>query len=216
MILRRAAVLAQSGQLFNDISISMQRLLLGCLLGGLPAIVLGIVMGLSRLARASIEPLVLATYPLPKSALLPLILLVFGFGEFSKVLMVGLGVFYPVIINTTTGVLQIQRIYLDVGRNFDASRFQIFYTIALPGALPSILAGIKLGVGLGIILIAIAEMIGAQSGVGYMIWNAWQTMDIDTMYVGLLTIGVIGFVISYLLNEIETWLIPLKRASLEH
>jgi NitT/TauT family transport system permease protein len=125
--------------------------------------------------------------------------------------MVALGVFYPVIINTMTGVLQIPRIYLDVGKNFNASRWQMFYTIALPGALPSILAGIKLGIGLGLILIAIAEMVGAQSGIGYMIWNAWQTLSIETMYVGLLTIAVIGFVLSFILDELELLLLPTRR-----
>jgi NitT/TauT family transport system permease protein len=87
----------------------------------------------------------------------------------------------------------------------------MFYTIALPGALPSILAGIKLGIGLGLILIAIAEMVGAQSGIGYMIWNAWQTLSIETMYVGLLTIAVIGFVLSFILDELELLLLPTRR-----
>ena len=108
------------------------------------------------------------------------------------------------------GVLQIDRIYLDVGRNFGASRWQMFWTVALPGALPSLFAGVKLGLGMGLVLIAIAEMIGAQSGLGYMIWNAWQTLSVETMYVGLLTIAVIGFALSVLLDEVERWMLPWK------
>ena len=210
-IAQQCVVLSQDGELWTNIWVSMQRLFWGCLLGMVPGIVLGIIMGLSRPVRAGIAPLVSATYPLPKSAILPLVLLIFGLGEASKVVMVALGVFYPVIINTMAGVLQIQAIYLDVGRNFEASRWQVFYTIALPGALPSIMAGIKLGIGLGLILIAIAEMVGAQSGIGYMIWNAWQTLSIETMYVGLLTIAVIGFVLSFLLDELEILLLPTRR-----
>lgn len=203
--------LAQSGELLTNTWVSLTRLFWGFLAGGIPAIVLGICMGLWRPIRLAIEPLVAATYPLPKSAILPLVLLIFGLGESSKVVMVALGVFYPIVINTTSGVLQIPSIYLDVGKNFKASPWQMFRTIALPGALPSIFAGIKLGVGLGLILIAIAEMVGAQSGIGYMIWNAWQILSIETMYVGLLTIAIIGFALSLILDEIEAIVLPTRR-----
>lgn len=203
--------LIKSGELLENTLVSLQRLFWGFLAGGIPAIILGICMGLWRPIRLAIEPLIAATYPLPKSAILPLVLLIFGLGESSKIVMVALGVFYPIVINTTSGVLQIPSIYLDVGKNFKASPWQTFRTIALPGALPSIFAGIKLGVGLGLILIAIAEMVGAQSGVGYMIWNAWQVLSIETMYVGLLTIAIIGFVLSLILDEVEAMVLPTRR-----
>ena len=86
----------------------------------------------------------------------------------------------------------------------------MFWTIALPGALPVIMTGFKLGIGIGLILIAIAEMIGAQSGIGYMIWNAWQLMSVDTMYVGLIVIALLGFAFTWGLDEIERWLLPWK------
>jgi ABC-type nitrate/sulfonate/bicarbonate transport system permease component len=168
-------------------------------------------MGLYRPVRALIEPLVLGTYPIPKSAILPLILLIFGLGEPSKIVMVAIGVFYPVVINTVSGVLQIPRIYLDVGQNFGANRWKMFTTIALPGALPFIMTGVKLGAGMGLILIAIAEMIGAQSGLGYMIWNAWQILSVNTMYVGLIMIALLGFVLTLILNEIERLVIPSRQ-----
>jgi NitT/TauT family transport system permease protein len=202
--------LTRSGELWENMWTSLQRLFWGFLLGGIPALVLGIAMGLYRPIRAAIDPLVAATYPIPKSAILPLILLIFGLGEASKIVMVALGVFYPVIINTMAGVLQIQKIYLDVGKNFRASRWQVFRTIALPGAMPSIVAGVKLGVGMGLILIAIAEMIGAKSGLGFMIWNAWQILAVETMYVGLVVIALLGFVFTVLLNELEHYIIPWR------
>jgi NitT/TauT family transport system permease protein len=144
---------------------------------------------------------------------MPLLLLIFGLGEGSKVVMVAIGVFYPVLINSMAGVLEINKIYLDVGHNFRASRWQMFRTIALPGALPLIVSGVKLGVGMGLILIAIAEMIGAQSGIGYMIWNAWQLMSVDTMFVGLIVIAILGFAFNWALDEIERWLLPWKARS---
>ena len=209
-ILRTLVSLVESGELWTNTWASLQRLFWGSLIGIIPALLLGIVMGLNRPARAIVEPLVAATYPVPKSAIFPLILLIFGLGEASKIAMVAIGVFYPVLINAAAGVREINGIYLDVGRNFRASQWQMFVTIALPGALPLVMTGIKLGVGMGLILIAVAEMIGAQSGLGYMIWNAWEILSVETMYVGLLTIALLGFLFTFALNELERWIIPWK------
>jgi ABC-type nitrate/sulfonate/bicarbonate transport system permease component len=199
-----------TGELINHILISLQRITLGFLLGGIPAIVIGIIMGISRPVRALVDPLIVATYPIPKSAILPFILLIFGLGEMSKVVMVAIGVFFPVAINSTAGVLQINQIYLDVGKSFKASPWDTFRTIALPGALPFIMTGVKLGAGLALILIAVAEMVGAKSGIGYMIWSAWETFAVAKMYVGLFVIALIGFGVSFLLREVERWVIRWK------
>lgn len=202
--------LVQSGELWANTWISLQRLFLGFLLGGTPALILGIIMGLYRPIRLAIDPLIAATYPIPKSALLPLILLIFGLGEPSKIVMVAIGVFFPVVINTIAGVVAIDRIYHDVGKNFGANGWQMFYTVALPGAMPLVMTGIKLGVGMGLILIAIAEMVGAKSGLGFMIWNAWQIFSVETMYVGLVVIAVLGVLFTFILNELERVLIPWR------
>jgi ABC-type nitrate/sulfonate/bicarbonate transport system permease component len=197
-----------SGELVTHLFASLQRLFFGFWLGLVPALALGVAMGLSRSVRAAVMPLISGTYPIPKSALLPLILLIFGLGEMSKIVMVAIGVFYPVVLNTVSGVIQVQPIYYDVASNFGARRWRVFRTVALPGAMPSILTGVELGLGLGLILIAIAEMVGAQSGIGYMIWNAWQLYSVETMYVGLLTIAVIGYLLSLLLKEVSRLLMP--------
>jgi NitT/TauT family transport system permease protein len=206
-----AIEMLRSGELITNTLVSLRRLALGALIGGVPALILGIAMGLNRWVRAVFDPLIAATYPIPKSAILPLALLIFGLGEGSKIFMVAVGVFFPVAINSTTGVLGISSIYLDVGRNYKANRWQTFWTIALPGALPVIMSGFKLGIGIGLILIAIAEMIGAKSGLGYMIWTAWETFSVEQMYVGLFMIAIIGFVLTVLLNELERFIIPWKR-----
>jgi ABC-type nitrate/sulfonate/bicarbonate transport system permease component len=210
-VLGRLVLLTQTGELGHHLWASLQRLFWGFILGGVPALLLGLAMGLYRPVRLAVDPLVATTYPIPKSAILPLVLLIFGLGEMSKVVMVALGVFYPILINTVTGVLNLERIYLDVGRNFRASGWQVFRTIALPGALPHIMSGVKLGIGMGLILIAIAEMIGAREGIGYMIWNAWQILAVDTMYVGLLVIALLGFIFSLFLDFVERLLIPWRR-----
>jgi NitT/TauT family transport system permease protein len=179
-------------------------------MGGIPALGIGLAMGLYRPVRAALDPLIAATYPIPKSAIVPLLLLIFGLGEMSKIVMVAIGAFFPIVINTAAGVQEIPPIYRDVGRNFGASRWQTFRTIALPGALPLVMTGIKLAVGLGLILIVIAEMIGAKSGLGYMIWNAWQIFAVPTMYVGLITVSILGVLFTLLLTEVERVLVPWR------
>ena len=202
--------LVRSGELQANTLASLQRLFWGFLAGGIPALLLGIAMGLSRPLRAIVEPLIAATYPIPKSSILPLALLVFGLGEPSKIFMVAIGVFFPVVINATTGVLGIEKIFLDVGRNYQASRWAMFRPIALPGALPVIMTGVRLGIGMGLVLIAIAEMVGAKSGLGYMIWSAWETFSVEQMYVGLFVIAIIGFVLTVAVNELERMLVPWR------
>ena len=147
--------LLASGELLDHTLISLEWLLWGALLGGIPALIIGLVIGLYRPVRALMAPLITATYPIPKSAILPLILLIFGFGAMSKIAMVAIGVFYPIAINATAGVREINKIYLDVGNSFKAGRWDTFRTIAFPGALPFVMTGVKLGIGMGLILIAI-------------------------------------------------------------
>ena len=202
--------LIASGELLLHVGASLKRVLLGLLAGGVPALALGLAMGLSRWARAAFNPIISATYPIPKSAILPLVMLIFGLGDASKVALVAIGVFYLVLINTMAGVLNIQPIFLDVGRNYGASRLQVFRTIALPGALPLIFAGLRLGLGIALILIVIAEIVGARSGIGYMIWQAWTIFQVERMYVGLVVIAVLGWLAALIIDAVERVLIPWR------
>jgi NitT/TauT family transport system permease protein len=209
-IARTFGTMLANGTLLANTLITLERFAIGIVVGGVPALLLGLAMGLYRPIYAIVDPLISATYPVPKSAILPLILLVFGIGEASKIAMVAIGMFYPVVINTAAGVRQIDRMYFDVGRNYGARGWAVFRTIAFPGALPVIMTGVKLGAGLGLILIAVAEMLGAPSGLGFVILNAWQIFQVNVMYVGIITIAVIGFALTVLLNEVERILIPAR------
>jgi ABC-type nitrate/sulfonate/bicarbonate transport system permease component len=210
-VIRHLVEMVGTGDLWRHLAASLYRLIVGFFVGCVPAIVIGLAIGLYRPVRAALDPLISATYPIPKSSLLPLILLIFGLGESSKIAMVAIGVFYPVVINTAAGVRQIAPIFLDVGHNFGASRFNMFRTVALPGALPLIMTGVKLGAGMGLVLIAIAEMVGAKSGLGYMIWNAWELFDVQTMYVGLFVIAIIGFLLNTGFDMLERVIVPWRK-----
>lgn len=194
----------------GHIGISLSRAALGFILGAVPAVLLGVMMGLMPIVRAALQPIVGALFAIPKVAILPLVMLMFGLGEQSKWAIIAIAVFFQVLISTAAGVANIDRIYLDVGRNYGAGRLATLWTIALPGALPVIFAGIRLGWGVSLLLLVTAEMVAAKSGLGYLIWQSWQTFTIEEMYVGLVTIAVLGMLSFWLLDALEQWLIPWK------
>ncbi|SDF47993.1 ABC transporter permease [Sporolituus thermophilus] len=211
LILQTFFPLLLSGDLLYNTFISIQRVLWGFLAGAIPGIVLGMSMGLSPILRSAIEPMIAATYPIPKLAIMPLILLIFGLGEASKIFTIAIGVFYLVVINTMAGVLNIDKIYIDVAKNFGASRKDFYLTVAFPGALPMIFAGLKLGMGMALILIVAAELSAAKAGVGWMIWRAYDMFDIEQMFVALMMLSVLGYLFSLLLDLIERLVLPWKQ-----
>ncbi|MDF2564138.1 MAG: ssuC 19 [Massilibacillus sp.] len=210
-IMKAFIPLLLSGELIYHTAISVQRILLGFAVGAIPGIVIGIAMGLSPWVRSSLEPMINATYPIPKLALMPLILLIFGLGETSKIFTIAIGVFYLVVINTLTGVLNIDKIYLDVAKSFGANRKNFYLTVALPGALPMIFAGLKLGMGMALILIVAAELSAAQAGIGWMIWRAYDMFDIERMFVALIMLSVLGYIFSLILDWLERLALPWKQ-----
>ncbi len=211
LILKSLMPLVLSGELLYNTLVSVERVLLGFVAGGIPGILIGVSMGLSPLVRSAIEPMIQATYPIPKLAIMPLILLIFGLGETSKVFTIAIGVFYLVVINSMAGVLHIEKIYLDVARNFGASRKDFYLTVALPGALPMIFTGLKLGMGMALILVVAAEMSAAKAGVGWMIWRAYDMFAIEQMFVALMILSVLGYLFSIVLDVAEHRIVPWKR-----
>jgi ABC-type nitrate/sulfonate/bicarbonate transport system permease component len=200
-----------ASELWQNLSISLVRIALGFVIGAVPGILLGVAMGLFSPMRAIIQPLVDATFPIPKIAILPLYIMIFGIGEESKYAIIATAVFFLVLINTVAGVRNIDSIYLDVGKNFHASRAMMFTDIALPGALPMIVTGLKLGMGVALLVIVSAEFVGAKSGIGYLIWTSWQIFQVEKMYVGLMVIAVVGFASAIALNWLERAIVPWKR-----
>ena len=181
-----------SGQLLSDVRDTLTRVFVGLVLGGIPGLVIGAAMGLSPLVRAFFKPVVAALFPIPKIAVLPLIFLIFGLGEESKYVSVSIGIVFLMLINTMAGVLAIDRIYFDVGKNFGANRWQFFRTIAVPGAMPGIITGLQLSLTIALLICVATEFVGAKSGLGYLIWNSWQTFSVATMYSGLVVCALLG------------------------
>lgn len=200
--------LGASGELFSHLQISLFRIIGGFLLGTIPAIILGLLMGMYLPIRAFFSPLIMALMPIPTLALMPIILIIFGIGEVSKVVTIAGSVFFPVVINTAAGVANIDRIYLDVARNYGARSKDFFFKIALPGSLPVMLEGIQMGQAIALLTIVAAEMMGATSGIGYLIWTSYKAFLLKPMYVGLVLISFFGYFFSVLLRWLQKKLIP--------
>jgi NitT/TauT family transport system permease protein len=165
-------------------------------------------MGTNRIARFGLAPLVNATYPMPKVALLPLLLVLLGIGESSKVALVALGVFFMVALNTLSGVTFSSPLYRDVARAFGFPRRLYYRYVVIPSAMPSIITGIKLGIGQALILVVSVEFISSNNGLGYFIWNAWQILNIPRMFVGLAVVLLLGAAAAWLGTFLERALVP--------
>jgi len=202
--------LAQSGELSTHLGISLQRIFWGFLLGSIPGVLIGVSMGYFRLFKMAMDPLIAAVYPVPKIALLPLIMLVFGLGELSKVVVIAAGVFFICTINSMAGAQNIDRVLIEAARSFGARPLSMFKEVILPGATPVIFAGLRLSLGMALILIVAAEFVAAKSGLGYLIWSSWTVFYVPQMYVGLLMVAALGILFTYVLEWVERVAFPWR------
>ena len=203
--------LVESGRIFVDAAWTIGRMLVGFVLGAVPGVVFGIMLGLSPTVRAFLQPVIAALYPVPKIALFPLIMMIFGIGEASKWAIVAIAVFFQVFYSTLAGVVNIDRIYLDVASNFKATRWQLCRTIAIPGALPFIFTGCQLGIGMALVIVVIAENFGTQVGLGYLIWQSWQVFEVRDMFVYLLMVSLLGYGSQMAILRLQRAVIPWKK-----
>ncbi len=199
---------ARSGDLWTNLSVTLARILIGLVLGALPGIALGLLIGINRWARAIFEPMIAVLYPIPKIALIPLVLLVFGIGESGKYALVAIGVFFIMAINTAAGVRQIDPTLLDVARVFRITSRSLYARVLLPAALPNVFAGLKLSIGIAVVLAVAAELRAANSGLGYVIWNSWETLQVERMYVALVAVSLLGYALSLAGDALERAAVP--------
>lgn len=203
--------LISSGQLWSDLRASLVRIAAGFLVASVPGVMLGLFMGLWWPLRALLNPIAASFFAVPKIAILPLVIIIFGIGETSKIAMVAVSVFFLVVVSTMSAVLEVDARYFDVARNAGASWWQQIKTVALPGALPGIFTGLRLAMGFSLLVIVGTEFLAANNGIGYMIWNSYQTFAIEKMYVGLIATGLLGWLLNLMMDEVERVAIPWRR-----
>jgi len=210
LVVQQLVTMGASGELWQHLSVTLVRIVVGFVFGASGGVVIGLLMGGSRWARAILNPIMASIYPIPKIAIFPLILLVFGLGETSKYVTVAIAVFFLVLFPTISGVMGIPRIYIDAGQNLGARGPDFYRRIALPGAMPSIFTGFRVGLGVALIIIVGVEFVGATSGIGYLIWNSWQLFNINRMFAGLLVLAALGHLSSLALDELQKRLVPWR------
>ena len=171
-------------------------------------LVLGIAMGTSLVCRSLFEPLVELVRPMPKAALLPLLMLFLGIGLLMKTTIIVLAGIFPVLINTLQGVVGVDPVLTDTGRTFGLGRFALIRKVILPAAMPYALSGIRISLGLCLLVTVLAEMITATSGLGFTILQAERNFRIAQMYAWLVVLAVLGFVMNYAITQLEKRLTP--------
>lgn len=191
------------GTLFTHLAASLYRIGFGWALGTLAGLAVGLAMGIVSVARAVGLPVVSALFPIPKIALLPLLILWFGIGEPSKVATIALGTFFPTVIATFSGVDGVPRSLIRMAQSFGVPATRIVWSIVLPGALPGILAGFRITASIALILVVAAEMIGAEYGIGAFILQAGNLMRTDQLLAGVLVLSILGLCVASVLSWAE-------------
>ena len=200
--------MVMSGELVGHLAASLRRLLFGFAVGGGLGVIVGIVVGFFSVAEAVGTPLIAATFPVPKIALLPLLILWLGLGEPSKIAVIALGVFFPMAINTYTGVRQADALLVRAAVSFGARRWSVIRKVILPSALPMIFAGLRLGAGTALLLLVAAEMIAVESGIGFLVLHAGNIMATTKLMVGIVVLSLLGVLSHWGLNRLERLTIP--------
>jgi ABC-type nitrate/sulfonate/bicarbonate transport system permease component len=202
--------MVRSGELLGHVASSLHRLLLGFAAGALLGVAVGITVGFFAAAEAVGTPLIAATFPIPKIALLPLLILWLGLGEPSKIAVIALGVFFPMAINTFTGVRQADPLLVRAAVAFGARRGSVIRKVVLPSALPMIFAGLRLGAGTALLLLVAAEMIAVESGIGFLVLHAGNLMQTTKLMVGIVVLSLLGVLSHWGLGRLERLAVPWR------
>ena len=209
-ILNALLEMIADGEIGVSLAASLYRILAGFFVGSLIGLAVGLVTGTSALMDKIGTPIVNAIYPIPKIALLPLFILWLGIGELSKVTIIALGVFFPVAMNTYSGVKNVDTLLLKVAASFNASWWMTMKSVVLPNALPMIFAGLRLAAGTSLLLLVAAEMIAAQVGIGALILHYGDLMITDKLMAGVIVLSLLGLVFNLILQFVERKAIPWK------
>jgi ABC-type nitrate/sulfonate/bicarbonate transport system permease component len=198
-----------AGDLGTDLLVTLTRLGFAFALAAVPAVPLGLLMGIARPVRDFVEPYLAFIFPVPKIALLPFLLIIVGVGEPAFVLTAASSAFFQIVISTLAGVQTMDPRLLDVGRNYGARGPRLFWKVILPAALPAIFTGLRLGLGLALVTLVAVEFIAARSGLGHLVYRHWQMLSTPEMYAAFTLVGALGLALTRGLRALQarvlTW-----------
>ncbi|WP_033792562.1 taurine ABC transporter permease TauC [Pantoea septica] len=194
--------------LWQHLAASLTRMLVALFAAAAIGIPVGIAMGLSPAVRGLLDPLIELYRPVPPLAYLPLMVIWFGIGETSKILLIYLAIFAPVTLSTLAGVRNTQQVRIRAAQALGASRWQLLRWVILPGALPEILTGLRIGLGVGWSTLVAAELIAATRGLGFMVQSAGEFLATDVVLAGIAVIALIAFTLELGLRALQRRLTP--------
>jgi len=207
-VLSRGYIQIQSGELLNHITASMKRIFVGYALAIVVGIPLGIVMGYKAWTEDLFDGLWALIRPIPSMAWIPLAILWFGLGDISCMFIVFYGCFSPILMNTMDGVKSVDKNFVRVALTLGAKSKTIVKEVVLPGAMPSILTGLRFSLGVAWAMVVASELIAASRGLGFMIAYYRSLLLTDRVMLGMITIGILGFVSDRIFLRIQKMLLP--------
>nr|WP_315427383.1 ABC transporter permease subunit [uncultured Albidiferax sp.] len=196
--------------LWEHVSASLTRILSAAAIAIALGIPIGLFMGLNRWAKGIFDTPIEFYWPLPPLAYLPLMVIWLGIGETSKIALLTLAMFAPIVLSAQAGVRALPLERVNAALSLGASRWQLFSAIVLPSALPEILTGIRIALGVGWGTLVAAELIASTRGIGYMVMSASHFLATDAVFVGIAVIAVCAFAFSSTMRLLESWLVPWK------
>lgn len=210
-IARTTGRLLANGVLLDHLGVTALRVGLAVLTGGGTGLLLGIAMGCSTKLRAAIDPFIAGLHPVPKIAILPLIMVIFGIGNASLIIVIATGAFFPMLINTMGGVAQIAPVHHDVATLFRANRWTTLRRVVIPGSAPAVLAGLRLAMNTALLIAVAVEMIASRQGLGAMIWLSWTTFRTEEIYVAIAATVAFGLLVNGLISMLMRFALPWQQ-----
>ena len=202
--------LTRSGVIFRFAGVSLLRVIGGFLIGAAVALPLGMVIGRVQTVRDLCDPILELARPVPALALIPLAIAWFGIGELSKLFLISYAAFFPIVINVIAGFHAVDPIHVRAARSLRASEVQIFRDVVLMSAFPYVVAGLRIGMGMAFLVLVAAELIASNAGLGYLIQEARLNFNTARIFVGIIAIGLLGYILSKTLMELERRVVPWK------
>ncbi len=203
LVIKSFLELSATGEIFEPLVISLKEFILGFVLAIIIGIPLGIVLGRYRTPSLLLDPLLMAFYTMPRMAMMPLLVVWFGVGLGATIAVVFLGAVFPILINTSVGIREIDPIWIRAVRSFGGKEWDIFKKVLLPGTVPPMMTGIRLGVGRGLLGMVVSEMYASTEGIGGQIalyGNSFRTTELIVL---IAVVSLLGFIMVDLMRRVE-------------
>jgi len=195
--------LVASGQIAGLLLPSLERLVIGYVIGLVLGVAFGVLMGYFRAAHALLEPITEVLRPIPSPAYVPIAILFLGLGNEMKIFTIAFSCFFPILLNTYSGVRSVDVIQINTARTFGKSAGATLRKVILPAALPQIFTGMRISLAIALIMVVISEMVASVDGIGYFILNAQRSFRVPDMYAGVITLGLLGYALNALFVRVE-------------